>query len=100
MRARLDNDLLLLTRGEHGMSLFLKDDGAHHIPTEARQVYDVTGAGDTVIAVFCAMLSVGAPPELAARMSNVAAGLAVRRLGTAAIGRDALSTAWRDAGGS
>jgi D-beta-D-heptose 7-phosphate kinase/D-beta-D-heptose 1-phosphate adenosyltransferase len=99
LRARLDLDLLLLTRGEHGMCLLEGAEGLHHIPTEARQVFDVTGAGDTVIAVFSALLGAGAEAELAARLANAAAGLAVGRSGTAAIGVDELLVAWTGEGG-
>mgnify|MGYP000033777397 CR=1 FL=1 len=94
LRSRLDLDMVLLTRGEHGMCLLEEHGGLHHIPTEARQVFDVTGAGDTVIAVFTALLAAGAGAEVAARLANAAAGLAVARLGTAAISARELLTFW------
>jgi len=98
LRSRLETDMILLTRGEHG--LYLLDDGDldHAIPTEARQVFDVTGAGDTVIAGFTTLLAAGATAEIAARMANAAAGIAVAALGTAAVGHEALRDAWRRRG--
>jgi len=80
-----DADALLITRGEHGMALFLRDGGEHHLPAVATTVYDVTGAGDTVIAVYTTCLAAGAGHLEAARLANHAAGLAVRELGTAAV---------------
>ncbi len=56
---RLKNDSVLITRGEHGMSLFRREETPIHIPTVAKDVYDVTGAGDTVIAVFMLALAAG-----------------------------------------
>jgi len=76
---------ILITRGEHGMSLFERDGRIHHLPTEATDVYDVTGAGDTVIAAYTTALVAGASYLTAANIANHAAGLAVRELGTAAI---------------
>lgn len=77
--------MLLITRGEEGMSLFL-DGGLHvHIPTVAREVYDVTGAGDTVISVFTLGLCAGAPPTDAALLANLAAGIVVGEVGTATV---------------
>ena len=90
LRDRLESDMVLLTRGEQGMTLIGGDDSVTHLPTEATRVFDVTGAGDTVIATFGALLGAGAPPVEAARWANRAAGLAVRRLGTAAVGLDDL----------
>jgi len=73
---------VLLTRGEDGMSLFMKDSTVH-IPTVAQKVYDVTGAGDTVIAAFTLALAAGASMEEAAELSNHAAGIVVGVVGTA-----------------
>lgn len=92
---RLGTDMILLTRGENGICLLHGDEAPRHIPTEARQVFDVTGAGDTVIAGFTALLAAGASPELAARMANAAAGVAVATLGTATIDAATLAQAWR-----
>jgi D-beta-D-heptose 7-phosphate kinase/D-beta-D-heptose 1-phosphate adenosyltransferase len=83
LRARLGTQMILLTRGEQGMTLLGED--IVHLSTEATHVYDVTGAGDTVIATFSALLGAGAPSELAARAANAAAGLVIRELGTATI---------------
>ena len=76
---------LLITRSEEGMSLFLETGHAVHIPTFAREVYDVTGAGDTVLAVMGLVLACGRSLEEAARLSNVAAGIAVGKLGTSTV---------------
>jgi len=95
LRDRLGTDMILLTRGENG--LYLLEDGgrSHWIPTEARQVFDVTGAGDTVIAGFTTLLAAGAAAEVAARLANAAAGIAVGALGTAVVGQESLRQAWR-----
>jgi rfaE bifunctional protein kinase chain/domain len=73
----------LITRGEHGMSLFERGRPAVHIPTAAREVFDVTGAGDTVIATLALALSAGAGFAEAAALANHAAGVVVGKLGTA-----------------
>jgi rfaE bifunctional protein kinase chain/domain len=73
----------LITRGEHGMSLFRPKARPLHIPTAAREVFDVTGAGDTVIATLGLALGAGAPLPQAAALANVAAGVVVGKLGTA-----------------
>ncbi len=65
----------------------------HHLPTEARDVFDVTGAGDTVIAVYTSVLAAGGTCLEAANLANHAAGLAVRELGTAAITADQIRKA-------
>jgi D-beta-D-heptose 7-phosphate kinase/D-beta-D-heptose 1-phosphate adenosyltransferase len=82
---RLGAGAVLVTRGEHGMSLFERDGGVTHIPTVAKQVFDVTGAGDTVIATLAAARSIGAPLADAARLANCAAGYVVGIVGTAAV---------------
>jgi len=81
---------VLITRGEHGMALFEKDGRDGHLDTRATTVFDVTGAGDTVIAVYTSALATGAAFLAAAQLANHAAGLAVRELGTAAITADQL----------
>src|SRR5690625_455587 len=78
-------DALLLTRGEEGMTLLQRDAKPVHIAAQAHEVFDVTGAGDTVIAVTAAALAAGAPLADAARLANVAAGIAVGKLGTATV---------------
>ena len=74
---------VLITRGEHGMSLFERARRPLHIPTAAREVFDVTGAGDTVIATLALALSAGARLPEAAVLANYAAGVVVGKLGTA-----------------
>jgi len=79
-------DAVLITRGEEGMTLFeRRKNRVTHIPTKAKEVYDVTGAGDTVIAALTMALAVGASYEEAARISNHAAGIVVSKLGTATV---------------
>ncbi|HEY5752260.1 MAG TPA: PfkB family carbohydrate kinase [Chthoniobacterales bacterium] len=76
---------LLITLGEHGMVLFDRDNPPYHIPTRAREVYDVSGAGDTAIALFTLALSAGATAREAADISNHAASVVVGKLGTATL---------------
>jgi D-glycero-beta-D-manno-heptose-7-phosphate kinase len=90
---------VLVTRGEHGMTLLSGAGGAEtvsHIPTMAREVYDVTGAGDTVIATLALALSAGARLEEAAVIANHAAGIVVGKVGTATTTREELAAALRD----
>ncbi len=84
---RLKPQMLLITRGEKGMSLFFEG-SCRHFPTRAREVFDVTGAGDTVITVFTAVIAAGGTPEEAVFLSNQAAGLVVARLGAATVTRE------------
>ncbi len=86
-------EAVLITRGEHGMALFGKDGRQHHLPTEASHVFDVTGAGDTVIAVYTTALAAGADFALAASLANHAAGVAVREVGTVAVTAEQLRSA-------
>jgi D-beta-D-heptose 7-phosphate kinase/D-beta-D-heptose 1-phosphate adenosyltransferase len=79
---------VVITRGEHGMSLFGRDGERLHIPSVARTVYDVSGAGDTVVAVLSLALAAGAPIELAMQLANYAAGAVVEKLGTATASAD------------
>ncbi|MFO7610212.1 MAG: D-glycero-beta-D-manno-heptose-7-phosphate kinase [Candidatus Krumholzibacteriia bacterium] len=88
-------EAVLITRGEHGMALYERDGAEHHLPTEATTVFDVTGAGDTVIAAYTTALAAGAGFADAAFLSNHAAGVAVRELGTAAVTADQLRRALR-----
>jgi D-beta-D-heptose 7-phosphate kinase/D-beta-D-heptose 1-phosphate adenosyltransferase len=81
----LERDSILITLGPQGMALFEKDRSFHHLPTVAKRVYDVTGAGDTVIAAFCAFVAAGATRLEAACVANQAAGLVVEHLGTAVV---------------
>ena len=75
---------MLITRGEYGMSLFTKKKVVH-IPTAAKNVYDVTGAGDTVIATFTLAHAAGAGMEASAVIANHAAGIVVGEVGTAVV---------------
>ncbi|HET9097059.1 MAG TPA: D-glycero-beta-D-manno-heptose-7-phosphate kinase [Candidatus Baltobacteraceae bacterium] len=79
----LDCRYVVITRGEQGMSLFGRGGERLHIPSVARTVFDVSGAGDTVIAVLSLALAAGAPIELAMQLANYAAGAVVEKLGTA-----------------
>ncbi len=78
---------VLVTLSEQGMMLFRPDAAPYHIPTRAQEVFDVSGAGDTTIAVFTAALAGGAPLSEAAEISNHAAGIVVGKLGTATVAR-------------
>jgi D-beta-D-heptose 7-phosphate kinase/D-beta-D-heptose 1-phosphate adenosyltransferase len=81
---------VLITLGEEGMCLFQKQGEVAHIPTVAREVYDVSGAGDTVVATLSLALSVGASLKEAAYLSNIAAGIVVGKAGTAAVSDEEL----------
>lgn len=78
-------DALVLTRSEEGMSLFFADGRITHLPTEAREVFDVSGAGDTVVAVIGAAMAAGAGLDEAAGLANLAAGIVVGKLGTSTV---------------
>jgi rfaE bifunctional protein kinase chain/domain len=84
LRRNLDLEALLVTRSEEGMSLFTAA-GPLTIPAQAREVYDVSGAGDTVIATLGVLLAAGAPLPTAVRIANEAAGVVVGKLGTAVV---------------
>ncbi len=85
IRAQLACHNVLITRGEHGMSLLEEDGTLRHIETAAREVYDVTGAGDTVIATLALALACGATLHEAAVIANHAAGVVVGKVGTATL---------------
>jgi D-glycero-beta-D-manno-heptose-7-phosphate kinase len=85
IRQRLGCQSVLVTRGEKGMSLFEGNKDSWHIPTQARQVYDVTGAGDTVVGTLALALSTGASMREAATLANYAAGIVVGMVGTATV---------------
>jgi D-beta-D-heptose 7-phosphate kinase/D-beta-D-heptose 1-phosphate adenosyltransferase len=78
---------ILVTLSEQGMMLFRKDHPPYHTPTRAREIYDVSGAGDTVISLYTLSLAAGALPEEAAEIANHAAGIVVGKLGTATCSR-------------
>jgi D-beta-D-heptose 7-phosphate kinase/D-beta-D-heptose 1-phosphate adenosyltransferase len=80
-----DLDALLVTRGEHGMTLLRRGAPEFHLPTQAREVFDVTGAGDTVISVLAAALAAGEDLPAATALANLAAGIVVGKLGTASV---------------
>jgi D-beta-D-heptose 7-phosphate kinase/D-beta-D-heptose 1-phosphate adenosyltransferase len=90
---KLNSSSVLITRGEKGMTLFQPGNKITHIPTRAKEVYDVTGAGDTVISVFTLALAAGASLPVAADISNFAAGVVVGKLGTATVTQEELRTA-------
>ena len=84
LRAELGVDALLITRSEEGMTLYRQGERLH-MPAVAREVYDVSGAGDTVIAILGVMLAAGATFSEALRLANKAAGIVVGKLGTAVV---------------
>jgi D-beta-D-heptose 7-phosphate kinase/D-beta-D-heptose 1-phosphate adenosyltransferase len=88
-RERAGCDNVLITRGEHGMTL-LGSDVEAELPAEAREVADVTGAGDTVVATMALALAAGASMIDAARLANRAAGIVVGKFGAATVTRDEL----------
>ena len=89
LREELKLKYLLLTRSEEGMSLYSAD-GIIHIPTQAQEIYDVSGAGDTVIATVATMLGAGKKIEDAISIANRAAGIVVNKLGTATVSQEEL----------
>ncbi len=91
-----DLDAILITQGEAGMTLFEKNDPPQHLSVTARNVYDVTGAGDTVIACLATAAGVGADIPTAAKFANIAAGLVVEQVGTTAITLKMLENARQD----
>ncbi len=87
---------LLITEGESGMTLFERPDSAIHLPASARVVYDVTGAGDAVIATLGLALGAGGSLRMATYLANLAGGLAVEQIGTAIITTSALEGVFED----
>ena len=90
LQKRLDAGAVLVTRGPQGMSLFERGGRLTHLPTVAREVYDVTGAGDTVVSVVALGLAAGAELPNACFLSNHAAGIVIREIGTASCSREQL----------
>lgn len=90
LKEKLNPEFLLLTRGEKGMTLCGKDNSIHTIPTRARKVADVSGAGDTVIATLTMALAAGADIKEAATIANLAAGLVCEEVGVVPIDRELL----------
>ncbi len=85
LRRALGLKHLLITLGEQGMALFMENQTPAFLPTRSKEVFDVSGAGDTVISVFTASIAAGAKPVEAAHMANLAGGLVVGKLGTATL---------------
>jgi rfaE bifunctional protein kinase chain/domain len=90
LQRRLDAEAVLVTRGAQGMSLFERGGRYTHLPTAAREVFDVTGAGDTVVSVVAVALAAGADFPAACFLANHAAGVVIRELGTASCTPDQL----------
>ena len=100
LRARLSADGVLITRGADGMTLLLADGSATHIPvSDHSEIFDVSGAGDTCVAVMILGLAAGVDARTAARLSNIASGIAVRKRGTATVAQEELRAAVLAAGG-
>ncbi|MEX6208974.1 bifunctional D-glycero-beta-D-manno-heptose-7-phosphate kinase/D-glycero-beta-D-manno-heptose 1-phosphate adenylyltransferase HldE [Providencia huaxiensis] len=91
----LDLTALLITRSEQGMSLIRRDEAPLHLPTQAQEVFDVTGAGDTVIGVLAASIASGRPLHEACALANAAAGVVVGKLGTSTVSPIELENAIR-----
>src|SRR6266571_2760735 len=87
---------LLVTLGEHGMMLFQENKVPQYIPTKERQVFDVSGAGDTAIALFTLALACEATPSEAAEIANHGSAAVVSKLGTATVTRDELVSSFRE----
>ncbi|WP_448211293.1 bifunctional D-glycero-beta-D-manno-heptose-7-phosphate kinase/D-glycero-beta-D-manno-heptose 1-phosphate adenylyltransferase HldE [Colwellia sp. MEBiC06753] len=85
MLVELELEALLITRSEQGMTLLRKDQEELHLPTQAREVYDVTGAGDTVIATLALAVAAQASYTQASALANIAAGIVVGKLGTSTV---------------
>jgi D-beta-D-heptose 7-phosphate kinase/D-beta-D-heptose 1-phosphate adenosyltransferase len=98
--AELDLGALLVTRGEHGMTLLRPGEEELHLPARAREVFDVTGAGDTVIGVLAASVAGGASLPQAVTLANIAASIVVGKLGTAAVSAPELRRAVQQDQGS
>lgn len=95
LRKELSLEALIVTRSEEGMSLFTASESWHE-PTKAREVYDVSGAGDTVIGVLALMVAAGADLHAAMRVANHAGGIVVGKLGTAVATREELVASLAD----
>ncbi|MCM2680389.1 bifunctional D-glycero-beta-D-manno-heptose-7-phosphate kinase/D-glycero-beta-D-manno-heptose 1-phosphate adenylyltransferase HldE [Echinimonas agarilytica] len=93
LRQELELDALLVTRGEQGMTLITADQAELHLPAVVKEVYDVTGAGDTVISVLAASLAAGASMPASCALANIAAGIVVGKLGTSTVSQMELAQA-------
>ena len=96
LREELDAAHVLTTLGADGMALFSREGPIWHVPTMARQVFDVTGAGDTVIATVALALSVGFPLLDACVLANYAAGIVVGKVGAATASLEEVRAAMRE----
>jgi D-beta-D-heptose 7-phosphate kinase/D-beta-D-heptose 1-phosphate adenosyltransferase len=97
LRDALELDAILITRSEKGMTLLARDRDPFHLPTRAQEVFDVTGAGDTVVATLGVAMAAGLPLHDAVTLANVAAGIVVSKLGTATVSPQELQFAlYRD----
>ena len=94
---QMQGEAVLITRGEHGMNLFERDGKITHIPTVAKEVYDVTGAGDTVVSVLALALAAGANFVEASKLANFAAGVVVGIVGTSTVRQEELLKAIEEA---
>lgn len=92
LQSEIGDTALLITRGSQGMSLFTPGVPPVHIPAQARNIYDVTGAGDTVVAVLSLLLATGMELAVAAHLANYAAGIVVGKVGTACVSLEELAT--------
>ena len=95
VREMLKLDNLLITRSEEGVSLY-DDKGITNIPTFAKEVFDVTGAGDTVISVYTLAKAAGATWEEAAKIANTAAGIVVGKIGTSTATKEEIIDFYND----
>ena len=93
IQKRIGCDSVLITRGEHGMTLVEKNGSFAHIPTLVTEVYDVTGAGDTVVSALTLALTTGASKRIAALIANYAAGVVIKKIGTASVEKEELKKA-------
>jgi rfaE bifunctional protein kinase chain/domain len=91
-----ETENVLITLGEHGMMLFQEKETPHYIPSKAQEVFDVSGAGDTAIALFTLGLACGATPTEAAEIANHASAVVVSKLGTATVTRAELMASFRE----
>jgi D-beta-D-heptose 7-phosphate kinase/D-beta-D-heptose 1-phosphate adenosyltransferase len=96
----LDCRSVLITRGEQGMTLFRRDGPVLHFPTVATEVFDVTGAGDTVVSAYALALAARAEPPEAAAIANHAAGLVIREVGTATTTSGSIRLSFRESAGA
>ena len=95
LREALNFDAALITRSEKGMTLLARGQAPLHLPTHAQEVFDVTGAGDTVVATLAVCIASGMPLSNAVFLANVAAGIVVAKLGTSTVSQDELRGALR-----